>query len=827
MRGLAALLLAILCTAPMTALAEPIGPPDLTMRALALLPGAPREGDPVTFNATLVNLGPGTAAGVRVALRVDGDVLETVGPLVLLPGDAVNVSNAVAWTATPGAHTFEAVGDPEGEVAEVREDNNAAALAFSVLALPDLRIAALTLEPAQPRDGDEVHLTARVVNDGAGDAGRFAVRLLLDNQQLLEQNLSGLAAGAAQDVVAAWTASQGTHTATAVADVRGAVDETDEANNARSRTFEVAPPPPVPVPLPDLIVADVAWSPASPEHGDDVTVRALVRNVGDAAAPATATRFTIDGDALGDVATPALAAGADAWIDAPAWTSTAGDHTARAIADASQAATEESEANNERSETVHVAPLPGLPDLVVERLTASPANPQAGDEVALTARVRNGGGTAAGPFEVRFAVDGDTLGTVAVQGLASGASVDVHAPRWLARAGSHALRAEADSAQQVAESDEANNAAARTLEVTEALPDLVVVALRIEPASPSPGERAAFEAVVRNDGAAPTGSVAVSFRVDGQLLGTATLAGLAPGEQRSAWSPPWEARQGARLARAEADPDGAVREAREDNNARTLTLPSLSQLPNLVVETLRLDPAQPAEGATAALIAIVVNTGSASARATDVAFTVDGTHTDARALAALAPGERAEVRSGAIVTPAGEHHYAARADALGQVVELSEEDNERALAYAPGASLAPSSTALSASAPRLAPAAPRAGDAVEVSVSVRNDGATPAEGVEARLLVDGAEVARVPLAPLEASASATARLAWTASEGAHTLEVQLLQGGAMVASSAPATVDVHGSAGILDSWLVVAIVLLAIVVLAAAVRRRRAKRPAR
>ncbi|HVL87060.1 MAG TPA: CARDB domain-containing protein [Candidatus Thermoplasmatota archaeon] len=115
-----------------------------------------------------------------------------------------------------------------------------------------------------------------------------------------------------------------------------------------------------------------------------------------------------------------------------------------------------------------------LPDLRVELLASEPASPWAGDATTFHARVTNAGTAPAGPFVVRFAMDGVALSQQAVAGLAPGESA-ILSGTWSARAGSHELAVMADADEAVAEADESNNAATLPLEV------LALVTLRVAP----------------------------------------------------------------------------------------------------------------------------------------------------------------------------------------------------------------------------------------------------------------------------------------------------------------------------------------------------------
>ncbi len=113
----------------------------------------------------------------------------------------------------------------------------------------------------------------------------------------------------------------------------------------------------------------------------------------------------------------------------------------------------------------------GLPDLVVDSVSMSPASPVAGQAVSFSAVVRNAG-TAATPtgvtLGVGYRIDGTqvTWGTVSVS-LAPEATVTVGTGggSWTATAGTHTLAAMADDVNRIAESNESNNQLSRSITV--------------------------------------------------------------------------------------------------------------------------------------------------------------------------------------------------------------------------------------------------------------------------------------------------------------------------------------------------------------------------
>jgi hypothetical protein len=108
-----------------------------------------------------------------------------------------------------------------------------------------------------------------------------------------------------------------------------------------------------------------------------------------------------------------------------------------------------------------------LPDLQVTALEASRQSPRASDPVTVTATVSNlGEGDAAASTTELVLDDATPLGTVETPALSAGGSTTVSV-EWNARGlnGEHVIRATADSALAVVETDEANNSGTLTVTV--------------------------------------------------------------------------------------------------------------------------------------------------------------------------------------------------------------------------------------------------------------------------------------------------------------------------------------------------------------------------
>ena len=123
---------------------------------------------------------------------------------------------------------------------------------------------------------------------------------------------------------------------------------------------------------PDLVVTDISWTPANPATGNAVTLKATIKNQGDAPTPAGVKHgvlFTFDDGAAGsgvwsDAHTTAIAPGASVTVTAnggsagATWKAVEGTHTVKANVDDVNRIAESNENNNVMSKEIVVGSLP-------------------------------------------------------------------------------------------------------------------------------------------------------------------------------------------------------------------------------------------------------------------------------------------------------------------------------------------------------------------------------------------------------------------------------------------------------------------------------------
>jgi len=264
---------------------------------------------------------------------------------------------------------------------------------------------------------------------------------------------------------------------------------------------------------PNLTVTGVTADPASPTESDDVTLSAVVKNIGTQASAATDVSFTLDGDEVATGEVPSLAAGAEATVSADIGSQGAGSYQVGADVDPSGTVAEQSESDNgyTRPEPLVVTEIASS-DLV-PTVSWTPTTPAAGETVTFSARIANRGSvaTGSGAHGLTLTVKNDTgtvvrtlTGSVSGTISAGGTSQSVDLGTWPAADGSYDVTVSAAPDPTELAAKRANNVVTRSLFIGR-------------------GANMPFDTYEAEDGVSGGGAIAVGpNRVVGDLAGEAS-----------------------------------------------------------------------------------------------------------------------------------------------------------------------------------------------------------------------------------------------------------------------------------------------------------------
>lgn len=229
---------------------------------------------------------------------------------------------------------------------------------------------------------------------------------------------------------------------------------------------------------PDLTITGMSWTPSALDESSAITLNAVVKNSGSAAAAATTVNFYLNNDLAGSASVAALAAGASAKVSLNAGTRPAASYSLSAKVDENNSVIEQNEANNSYTHSSALVVAPVASSDLVGTTSWSPGTPVANNSVGFTVNLQNQGtvASASGAHAITVVLKnsaGATLQTFngSYNGIiAAGESANVTIPgTWTAATGNYTVTTTIAA--------DANEVAAKQTNNTNTV-NLVVYALR-------------------------------------------------------------------------------------------------------------------------------------------------------------------------------------------------------------------------------------------------------------------------------------------------------------------------------------------------------------
>jgi subtilisin family serine protease len=279
---------------------------DLAVSAITA-PVKAGAGTAITVIDTTTNSGGGTATESLTRFYLSenntldaSDTRLTGGHLVpaLEPGVTDSGSTSLMLpNVAAGTYYLIAKADDDNVVPESQETNNM--LIRSITIGSDLVVSTITA-PAKAAAGTAIVVGDTTTNQGGGDApasvtGFYLVsssipgspEVLLEGSRAVAQLAPGVASTGSASVVIPTETTAGTFYLIAKSDVGGAVNETLETNNTRSRAISIGP---------DLTISSFVVSASSAVAGAAVTVSDIASNQGAEIAGPSTTRLYLSTD---------------------------------------------------------------------------------------------------------------------------------------------------------------------------------------------------------------------------------------------------------------------------------------------------------------------------------------------------------------------------------------------------------------------------------------------------------------------------------------------------------------------------------------------------
>lgn len=285
--------------------------------------------------------GDATSPSTEARLYVDDTWFSTHSIPSLDPGEEYQGGFGYIGACSGTSDTIRVVVDPSNTITELDETNNEQTKVWDCIVepppgeIPDLHIRSVWLTPV---GGGEFAIGYTIENLGPGYAPYSSTGLYLDDDFRVEDGVDRLAPGEQRDEEFWWPYNMATCTSPddtmrVVADYDDGIDETNEANNEYSLTWDCPEPPPVP--KPDLVILTV-WYESDPGlFPQDLYIWYSIMNQGSEPAGPSVTRLYINYHEIATSDVPALDPGEELRVTfTTRWTPQSNDNYLQICADA-------------------------------------------------------------------------------------------------------------------------------------------------------------------------------------------------------------------------------------------------------------------------------------------------------------------------------------------------------------------------------------------------------------------------------------------------------------------------------------------------------------
>ncbi|MEM7126588.1 MAG: CARDB domain-containing protein [Chloroflexota bacterium] len=740
------------------------------------------EGDTVVINATVINNGNRHAENIAVQFIDTTDSVpmpigtdQAIGSI--LAGGSATVQVTYDTTNRTGDRKIQVIVDRNNLIFELSEGDNSATseLTVALQPAPNLMMdsANIGFDMVAPSEGDQVTINATVLNKGGVDADDVVVQFVdvtnrnsspIGEPQVIDL-IPGGGSGTTQ-ITYDTTGLSGDRKIEVIIDPSNFVAESKESDNDATTTLEMTSPP-----APNLTLDDdnIGFSPLSVRSGEEVMIRAVVLNNGDAEASDVTVQFldVTDGALMpiGQIQNiDTVPAGGSGTVNVTYQTTgLLGEREIRVVVDPANFVAESKETDNDAEVELEIHP-DHAPNLVAlgANVGFNPLYPIEGDLVTIHAVILNDGTSDANDVVIQFVdvTDGGVMPIGQPQVIASismgGSGAAQTTYDTTGKVGDRQIQVLVDPNSFITESNKEDNHATAHLSVAPPpAPNLVVLSgnVKFDPAQPEQGDTVSILISVLNDGNEAATDIVVQVLdvtsdepspvgaeqvIDELGAGSSASVEVILDDTDEA---------GERTIQVVVDPtDGVAESNEEDNETLKRLIIEPPAIPNLVVNAsnIQISPARPVMGEPMSVTVDILNNG------TDVAenFTVliadvtDGGSEvigEPQVISKLGMGESTTlVVDYDTNDKSGDRRIRVTLDTENVVEETNENDNQAdkrfTIAAEPDAPADLANLILFASNIRFEPTSPSVGDVVTITVNVPNEGTVDAEDVVVRFV---------------------------------------------------------------------------------------------
>ncbi|WP_052728876.1 CARDB domain-containing protein [Methanosarcina barkeri] len=515
--------------------------PNLTIESLSIDPESPKIDSEVTVNALIKNTGNEVSEATKLTYEIGEAEPKTVKVPEIDPED----SSLISFTWTPkeeGTVKIKVVVEDNEKTIEVVVEKEKS---------PNLTIESLSIDPESPKTDSEVTVNALIKNTGNEVSEATKLTYEIGEAEPKTVKVPEIDPEDSSLVSFTWTPKE-----EGTVKIKAAVEDNE-------KTIEVVVEKEK---SPNLTIESLSIDPESPKTDSEVTIKALVKNVGTKTSEPTNIIYTI-GETKEKEEVSAIEAGSEKSISHK-WTTSDKEETVTIKASL------ENVENSEKEISVKIAKK-SLPDLIVEDIYSDPSiQPEAGKLLNFTLKIKNVGEATANSNTAKYSFNGASEGEISIPELSAGTSTSAGFSFTPGNEETMSVTVIADSGNRISESNEDNNKMSKTISVKRKLPDLKIESISLSPEKPHPGENITFTATVKNNGSAAAENSEIKYDIKGNnesYTGVTPLPALAAGETGTGtffWTP---GNEGQIEVKTTVDTGSVVSESNETNNEFTKT----------------------------------------------------------------------------------------------------------------------------------------------------------------------------------------------------------------------------------------------------------------
>lgn len=504
--------------------------------------------------------------------------------------------------------------------------------------------------------------------------------------------------------------------------------------------------------VPDLVVQDITLSPENPILGDTVTFTVTIKNQGTEEAGPSRVAYYIDGTYLASEYMDPIAAGTTV-TKTFTWKPQVGSHTVTAVADSSEQVTEADENNNTKAFTFSTL----APDLIIQSITWTPESSSIGDSIVFSITIKNQGSIKSGSTNVNFYIDGNSRGFQDIYSIDAGVSV-TRTYTWVTGAGQHTIQAVVDEANNIKESNEANNK--QSLMFSNLLPDLVILDITWSPENPSRDDNVIFTANITNQGSGRSDSCYVAYYIDGDYLASGYVTPLEAGSSVNMTFNLVVVADSYDI-KVIVDHYERVIESNEGNNEKAIVF--LTQAPDLLVQDITWSPTDAAAGDEVTFSVTIKNQGSAQAESSRAAYYISNEFTSYLDIEGISAGDEV-TKTFDWVAVAGSHTVKVVTNVDRKFIESNYDNNRQTV------TIPVSLSDLIIEDITWFPEDAIAGDTITFTVIITNQGSGVAEHFRVACFIDETLLISDYISQIKSGASANRTITWESQNGLHTFK---------------------------------------------------------